>query len=108
MNDCIFCKIIEGKIPAEIVYRDSDMVAFADIHPKARVHLLLVPFIHLASLNDATHHSELLGKLMSRAVLIAKQAGIDKSGYRVLVNTGDDSGQVVHHLHIHIMGGERL
>lgn len=108
MNECIFCKIINGKIPAEIVYRDSDMIAFADIHPKARVHLLLVPIIHIASLNDAVEYEGLLGKLMARAVLVSKQAGIAESGYRVLVNTGNDAGQVVHHLHIHIMGGERI
>lgn len=108
MNGCIFCDIIGGAAPADIVYRDSDMAAFSDIHPKARVHLLLVPLIHLASLNDPAANIELLGKLMARAREIAKQAGIAESGYRILVNTGQDSGQIVHHLHLHIMGGERL
>ena len=108
MNECIFCKIIDGSADANIVYSDSEMIAFTDISPKAKVHILLVPRAHIFSLNSAEDRADLLGSLMSRVVAIAKQAEIAESGYRVVVNTGEDSGQIVHHLHLHILGGEKL
>lgn len=109
MSDCIFCKIIRKEIPARIVYEDEDILAFDDIRPQAPVHTLLIPKIHLGSLKEAElEQAGLLGKILIRAKEIARLKGIDSSGYRVVVNTGPDSGQEVFHIHFHLLGGRRL
>lgn len=105
-NDCIFCKIIKGKLPAKFVYKDEDLVAFHDINPKAPVHVLIVPVKHIGSLRDvAERDRELLGKLMLSTNKIASKLKIAGSGYKVVINNGKASGQLVFHLHIHLLGG---
>lgn len=108
---CIFCKIIEGKIPSRKVYEDEEMLAFHDIHPWAPVHFLMIPKVHLASLAQAgPEHAALLGRMMSLAPKLALQEGCrpyPEGGFRVVINTGQEGGQEVQHLHIHVFGGPR-
>jgi histidine triad (HIT) family protein len=107
--DCIFCKIAEGTIPSRKVYEDDNVLAFHDIQPQAPVHLLVIPKKHIASLDEASaEHSELLGQTMLAARQVARDAGLGSNGYRVVTNIGPDAGQVVFHLHLHVMGGEKL
>jgi histidine triad (HIT) family protein len=105
---CLFCKIIEGSIPSTPVYQDELCYAFADIHPEAPVHVLVVPREHINSLNDASDSDRpLLGHLLWAAAEIASIKELAK-GYRVVVNTGADGGQTVEHLHLHLLGGRSL
>jgi histidine triad (HIT) family protein len=107
--DCIFCKIVSGDAPANVVYRDDQTTAFRDIHPVAPTHILIVPNKHIASVNDAALEDQsILGSLFLAAKKIAEQEGIANDGYRLIVNTGPNSGQMVFHLHLHIIGGQRL
>ena len=106
---CIFCKIAAGEIPATIVYKDEQVTAFRDIHPAAPTHVLIIPNRHLASINEAMPEDEsLLGHLFVTARKIAEIDGIQESGYRVIVNTGEHGGQTVHHLHMHLLGGQAM
>ena len=105
---CLFCKIIEGKILSTAVYQDEFEYAFADVNPQAPVHVLIVPREHIASLSDANEKNrELLGHLLLTAAKIARDEGLTK-GYRIVVNTGEDGGQTVEHLHLHLLGGRQL
>ncbi len=105
---CLFCKIIEGKIPSTAVYQDDFGYAFADINPQAPVHVLLVPREHIDSLDETNkEHRALLGHLLWAAADIARKKGL-ASGYRIVVNTGVDGGQTVDHLHLHLLGGRAL
>jgi len=105
---CLFCKIIEGKIPSTAVYQDEFAYAFADVNPQAPEHVLIVPREHIASLSDADEKNrELLGHLLLAAAKIARDKGL-ANGYRVVVNTGEDGGQTVEHLHLHLLGGRQL
>ena len=105
---CLFCKIIDGSIPSTAVYQDDDCYAFADIDPKAPVHVLIVPRTHIASLAEATAaDAPLLGRLLEVAARIARDKGLGK-GYRVVANTGPDGGQSVDHLHLHLLGGRSM
>jgi len=107
--DCLFCKIVEGTIPSTKVYEDEYVYAFKDIQPQAPVHLLVIPKKHIASLNEAEPgDAELLGRVALAAQRAAKEAGLGDSGYRVLTNVGKDGGQVVFHIHFHVLGGEKL
>jgi histidine triad (HIT) family protein len=109
MDDCLFCRIADGRIPAGIVLEDERFVAFRDIHPVAPQHMLVIPRAHLASLNDLDlwQHGE--GHLLLRFIVrVAQEAGIADSGYRVITNVGPDAGQEVQHMHFHILGGEDL
>lgn len=107
MSDCIFCKIAKGEIPSKKVYEDEFACAFHDINPVAPVHLLLIPRLHIASLAEAEEsHAELLGKLLLLAPKIAKQQGLH-GGFKTAIHTGRDGGQVVFHLHMHIIGGAK-
>lgn len=107
--ECIFCRIGTHAIPTEFLYEDDQLMAFRDIHPSAPVHVLVVPKRHLASLADLTPADQpLLGMLLDSARQLAEQLGIDRSGYRVVINTGPDGGQVVDHLHVHLLGGGKL
>ena len=109
MSDCIFCKIIAGDAPAQRVYEDDRVTAFRDRHPAAPVHILIVPNRHIASVNDLTVDEEpLMGRLFTVARLIAQQEGVAESGYRLIVNTGPDGGQAVFHVHMHLLGGQRV
>jgi len=106
---CVFCRIIAGEIPSDLVYRDEQLVAFRDIHPLAPTHILIVPKVHLESLNDVSKQDEgLIGHLMLVAKQLAEREKTAQSGYRVVVNVGPDGGQVVSHLHFHLLGGRRL
>lgn len=107
--DCIFCRIIAGQAPGEILYRDEQTTAFQDIHPVAPVHILIVPNRHIASVNDLTSEDEtLVGHLVGVAKELAGQAGIAGRGYRLILNTGPNAGQAVFHLHLHLIGGQRM
>lgn len=106
--NCLFCKIIEGKIPSTKVYEDEKMLVFKDIEPKAKVHLLAVPkdhFAYLAELDES--RAEILAHMLKKIPAIAAENGC-KNGYRTVINQGADAGQTVFHLHIHILGGENL
>lgn len=106
---CIFCSIIAGEAPAEVLYQDEQVTAFRDIHPVAPIHILVVPNIHVASVNDLTEEDEpLVGHLFSVARRLAEQEGIQQSGYRLIVNSGAHAGQAVFHLHLHLIGGQRM
>lgn len=105
MDNCIFCKIINKELPAKIKFENENFIAFDDIHPKAKVHILLITKKHIPSLDQAENSdSELLGEMLLLAKKIAHKGGLD-SGYRLVVNVGKDGGQEVDHLHMHIMGG---
>jgi len=107
--DCIFCKIITGQAPGVIVYRDNQVTAFRDIHPVAPVHILIIPNRHIPSVNDLEETDEaLVGHLFMVARRLAVELGIDQSGYRLIMNSGPDSGQAVFHLHLHLIGGRRM
>mgnify|MGYP001602339616 CR=1 FL=1 len=104
--DCIFCQIIEGKIPSTKIYEDKDLVVINDIHPVAPVHVLIIPKEHFPSLVEAKDkHSVLLGKLLLTARDTAKSLGVSTSGYKIVINNKEDAGQIVFHLHIHLIGG---
>ncbi|MDO8551770.1 MAG: histidine triad nucleotide-binding protein [bacterium] len=106
MENCVFCRIINGEIPTEFVYKDEELVAFRDINPKAPVHILIVPRKHIPSINELEDGDrELLGNLLLTAKKIAQEQGVDKSGYRLSVNVGEGGGQDVFHLHMHLKGG---
>jgi histidine triad (HIT) family protein len=106
--DCLFCKIVAGAIPAKRVYEDELCLCFADIHPQAPTHLLIVPKEHIASQAECEEsNAPLLGHLMAKASAIAHGSGLG-GGYRVVINTGPDGGQTVDHLHLHLLGGRHM
>lgn len=109
LNDnCIFCKIIKGEIPSSKVYEDDKMLVFKDIEPKANVHLLAVPKTHFATLFEADGEGEeFLAHILKKIPEVAKVNGCN-NGYRLVINQGEDAGQTVHHLHVHILGGQTL
>ena len=106
-DDCLFCRIVRKEIPATIVRDDEHTLAFRDVAPKAPTHVLVIPKTHVASLNEATD-PVLLGRLMLAARDVAALEGISTSGYRVVMNTGVEAGQTVHHVHLHLLGGRHL
>jgi len=104
--DCLFCNIVNGEIPANIIYRDDYVVAFDDLHPQAPQHKLLVPHKHLATLNEAhPEDNELIGHLIQTAKMLAKQLDLADDGYRLVLNCNANAGQTVFHLHLHLLGG---
>ena len=104
--DCIFCNIISGKVPAEMIYQDDEVVAFADINPKAPVHILIVPRKHITSVNEIEEEDQgMLGQLFVVARKVAQLQEVAQTGYKLVVNTGPDAGQIVDHLHVHLLGG---
>jgi histidine triad (HIT) family protein len=106
MTDCLFCKIIAGEIPGQIVYQDDRLVAFKDVNPQAPMHVLIVPRRHIASLNELSHGDDpLVGELIRRAAALAKEHGHAERGYRTVFNCNADAGQSVFHLHLHVLGG---
>ncbi len=108
-KDCIFCKIVRGEIPSDIVYQDESVLVFPDINPATPVHLLIIPREHIVSLADMDESQiGIVGKMVAAANLVARQKGIAESGYRLCINSGPDAGQVVWHLHMHLMGGREL
>ncbi len=107
--DCLFCRIVAGEVPADIVYQDERSLAFRDINPQAPVHVLVIPRDHIESLDEATRNEEaLLGHLLRIAARVANDQGLSESGYRTVVNTGAGAGQSVFHLHLHVIGGRAL
>jgi len=109
MSDCIFCRIVKGDIPSDIVYRDDEVVAFRDINPQAPVHILIVPVEHIAEVNALEEgHAALIGKMVLVAKQIAAQENIADSGYRLVLNQGRDAGQSVDHVHLHLLGGRAM
>lgn len=108
-SDCLFCKIRDGKIPAAVIYRDDDVLAFQDITPRAPLHLLVIPTRHIATLSDARpEDAEIFGKLMITAARLAREAGHAQEGYRVVMNAGPNAGQSVFHVHLHVLAGRPL
>lgn len=108
MSDCLFCKIARGEIPCRKVYEDDEVLAFHDINPVAPVHFILVPKLHLATLDDAgDEHAALLGKMLLLAPRLAREQGLD-TGFRTVINTGKGGGQEIFHLHIHVIGGGNI
>lgn len=106
---CLFCEIVKGQIPAEVVYEDEHVLAFTDINPQAPVHFLMIPKEHIGGLNLAgQEHAALLGHMQLSIAQLAKTLDLDQSGYRVVTNIGDHGGQTVGHLHYHILGGRNL
>ncbi|HFC54435.1 MAG TPA: histidine triad nucleotide-binding protein [Gammaproteobacteria bacterium] len=108
MSDCLFCKIVAGEVPSDRVYEDDQVVVFKDINPKAKVHLLVIPRIHLASLEDLQpQHDQLIAHMMRLLPRLAREQGLE-GGFRTIVNTGRGGGQVIFHLHLHLLGGPDL
>ena len=109
--DCLFCKIARGQIPSRRVYEDEEFFAFHDIRPAAPIHFLVVPKAHVASMAHVTdEHAPMLGRLLTLAPRLAQQEGCNpypEGGFRLVVNTGTEGGQEVHHLHLHVLGGPR-
>ena len=109
MEDCLFCKIIKGEIPSTKVYEDDEILAFNDISPAAPIHILVIPKKHISHVTELQKEDEaLVGKIYSIINKIAKQEGVDESGFRIVVNCKEDGGQEVPHLHFHIIGGKKL
>ncbi|MGO4347173.1 histidine triad nucleotide-binding protein [Paenibacillus sp. MCAF9] len=107
--DCIFCKLIEGAIPSKKVFENDRILAFHDIQPAAPVHILIIPKKHIATMNDVTDEDdEVIAEMFAVARKIAKEQGIAESGYRLVNNVNADGGQLVYHLHIHVLGGTKL
>ncbi len=106
---CVFCAIAEHKMPAKIVYEDAEVVAFHDINPQAPVHILVIPRKHIEKVSDTEETDQpLLGKLVITGAKIAKDLGINDSGFRMVFNNGRDGGQHVYHIHLHVLGGRKM
>jgi histidine triad (HIT) family protein len=110
MADCLFCKVVAGEVPAKVVKRTDEAVAFRDIDPKAPTHVLVIPTQHIPAVRDAKSPASdlLLGRLLAFTAEVATELGLDGKGYRIVTNTGPDAGQSVDHLHFHVLGGRRL
>jgi histidine triad (HIT) family protein len=107
--DCIFCQIASGKIPSDIIYQDEELIAFRDIKPQAPVHLIIIPRKHIPSIAQlSAADSELIGHMVAVANRLAKEEGVAEKGYRLAINCGEEGGQLVPHLHLHLLGGRRL
>ena len=106
-DDCIFCKIAAKSIPSEIIYENEELLAFRDIQPHAPVHILVIPKEHFPTIVDM-EDGGLMGRCLAACVEVAKQTGVDEDGFRVVINTRDDGGQTVEHVHFHVMGGRFL
>jgi len=109
VSACIFCRIVEGSIPATIVYQDEHTLAFDDVNPQAPVHTLVIPKQHVTSVQDLGESDQaLLARLLLACTRIAKDKGLSEPGFRLVANTGRDGGQTVFHLHFHVMGGRHM
>ena len=109
MESCIFCRIVSGNSPSQMLYQDETVSAFRDIQPAAPTHVLIVPNQHIDSINAITTGDEnLVGHLFSVARKIAAEEGVAQSGYRLIINNGAHAGQIVYHLHLHLLGGQRM
>jgi len=110
MVDCLFCRIVAGAIPAKVVKRTPDVLAFHDIDAKAPVHVLVIPTRHVPAVRNVAgaEGEALLGKLLAFSAEVASELGLDAGGYRIVTNTGPDAGQSVDHLHLHVLGGRKF
>ncbi len=109
MNDCIFCKIVDKEIPAEIVYENEEVMAFNDINPQAPIHVLIIPKKHIPTLNNIiAEQKKLIGEILMVAQKIAREKGIAERGYRTVFNCNADAGQDVFHIHLHLLGGRKM
>lgn len=107
--DCLFCKIAQQQIPANVVYEDTDMMAFHDIAPQAPTHILLIPKIHIATINDASEKdAAILGRLILKAQQLAIEQFGDRAGYRLVFNVNPEGGQAVYHIHLHLLAGRQM
>lgn len=107
--DCVFCSIVQKKIPATIVYQDDNIIAFDDIHPRAPIHKLIIPRKHIATINDVAEHDQLLvGQMVYIAKQLAKENNIEQDGYRLVFNCNANAGQDVFHIHLHLLGGRHM
>ena len=108
-NDCLFCKIVEKKIPADIVYESENIIAFKDIEPKAPIHCLIIPKKHISTINDIDgSNSNIIGLMYEAAAQLARTLNVNKDGYRVVMNCNSNGGQTVYHVHLHFLAGRRL
>ena len=106
MSDCLFCKILDGEVPADVVYENDTVLAFRDINPQAPTHILIIPRQHISTIDDIDPEHELMvGRLFSAAKEIAAEEGLSEKGYRVVMNCGEGAGQSVFHIHLHLLGG---
>jgi histidine triad (HIT) family protein len=110
MTDCLFCQIVAGEIPAQVVKRSPDVLAFRDVDPKAPTHVLVIPTRHVASVGALTgaDGERLLGQTLAFAAALARELGLEREGYRIVTNTGKNAGQSVDHLHLHLLGGRKF
>lgn len=109
MDDCLFCRLVAGEIPTTTVYEDDDVLAFEDIHPKAPVHILIIPKTHISTINDIGPEQEvIIGRLYSTAAKLAAEMGFAEEGYRVVMNCNRDAGQTVYHIHLHLLAGRAM
>ncbi len=107
--ECIFCQIVAGKVPSEILYQDEEVITFRDINPQAPIHLVIIPRKHVPSLLHLSEAgSPLIGRMVNIANQLAKKEGISEKGYRLVINCGEEGGQLVPHLHMHLLGGRKL
>jgi len=107
--NCPFCKIAQGEIPATVVFEDNEIMAFRDLNPQAPKHLLIIPKLHIATVNEtADEHQALLGNMILRAKKIAKTEGLSETGYRLVFNINPNGGQTVYHIHLHLLGGRQM
>jgi histidine triad (HIT) family protein len=109
MSDCIFCRIANHEIPSDIVYEDDEVIAFRDLDPQAPIHILIIPKAHVRNLLDVgPDHVGLLGRMQLAMAQVARDQGVAESGFRTVLNSNRDAGQVVEHLHVHLLGGRAL
>lgn len=110
MSDCIFCKIANKEIESQLIYEDDSVVAFKDLNPQAPQHILIVPKKHIAKITDFAEVDKNLAShiFVDVVPVIAKKLGVDENGFRIVINTGDDGGQTVNHLHVHLLGGRKM
>lgn len=109
MSDCLFCKIRDGEIPADIVFENDDVLAFRDLNAQAPTHVLIIPRVHISTVNDMAENDEMImGKLFSAAKIIAAQEGVSGDGYRMVVNCNQQAGQTVFHIHMHLLAGRNM
>ncbi len=107
--NCLFCKIAAGEIPATVVLDDKEVMAFRDVKPQAPTHLLIIPKKHIATINDTDSNDEqLLGRMIQSAKKLAKTEGLSEAGYRLIFNVNSNGGQVVYHIHLHLLGGRQM
>ncbi len=109
MSDCLFCKIRDGEIPADLVYQNDEVLAFNDVNPQAPTHLLIIPKKHVSTVNDVNQEDEvMMGKLFSAAKQNAAEKGLSDDGYRLVVNCNEGAGQTVFHIHMHLLAGRAM